>query len=351
VTSRVERHPWPAAPIRLVTALLVVGVVSAACGSSTPERIDDDAVYFNCLEQFVERIRQATCRVDVDSGDIEEVFAESITTWGPSISPDRRHILLTADPDPGSFDVPSEFVVLDAQHVVTRSFATNGSIDRSWSPTSDSFLTATDTGVAIIPLDGSAPERIDVSPSARMYVQAMSPDGSLIAAAIGGLEEPTFLVVYDAMSGVEESRTETGPISSLAWSSDGRLAIGSSSGLLLLDPETDDFSVVDSSQVDRYFGVSWSPDDTTIAAVRGGQLVLHDVERETQQPLTPDDVSVTSGPPAWSPNGERIVVALTNGSDLFPHLVMIDVELGTLTDLTPAAEQPGDAGAAYPVWR
>jgi len=347
------RRSWllAATSLRPLAGLLAVGVLSAACGPSNPGRIDDNAVYFNCLEQFVERLRQSTCRVDVDSGSIEEVYAESIITWGPSVSPDRRHIVLTADPDPGSFDDPSEFVVLDAEHLVTRTFATNGNINRSWSPTSDAFLTTTDTGLAIIPLDGSAPERIDVSPPAQPGEHTMSPDGSLIAAAIGGMEEPTFLVVYDVTSGPEESRIETGPISSLAWSSDGRLAIGSSSGLLLLDPETDDFSVLDISALDRYFGVSWSPGDDHIAAMRGGQLVLYDIERGIQQPLTPKNVNVASGPPAWSPNGERIVVALTNEDDLLPQLVLVDVELGTLTDLTPAAEQPGDLGAAYPVWR
>lgn len=266
------RRSWllAATSLRPLAGLLAIGVFSAACGPSNPGRIDDNAVYFNCLEQFVERLRQSTCRVDVDSGSIEEVYAESIITWGPSVSPDRRHIVLTADPDPGSFDDPSEFVVLDAEHLVTRTFATNGSINRSWSPTSDAFLTTTDTGLAIIPLDGSAPERIDVSPPAQPGEHAMSPDGSLIAAAIGGMDEPTFLVVYDVTSGLEESRIETGPISSLAWSSDGRLAIGSSSGLLLLDPETNDFSVLDISALDRYFGVSWSPGDDHIAAMRGG---------------------------------------------------------------------------------
>ena len=88
------RRSWllAATSLRPLAGLLAIGVFSAACGPSNPGRIDDNAVYFNCLEQFVERLRQSTCRVDVDSGSIEEVYAESIITWGPSIPPDRRHI-------------------------------------------------------------------------------------------------------------------------------------------------------------------------------------------------------------------------------------------------------------------
>lgn len=98
-----------------------------------------------------------------------------------------------------------------AEHLVTRTFATNGIISRSWSPTRDAFLTTTDTGLAIIPLDGSAPERIDVSPPAQPGEQAMSPDGSLIAAAIGGMEEPTFLVWRSRSSKRGRSRRSRGP--------------------------------------------------------------------------------------------------------------------------------------------
>lgn len=55
--------------------------------------------------------------------------------------------------------------------------------------------------------------------------------------------------------------------------------------------------------------------------------MLYDLDRESREALTRGNVSVTSGPPAWSPDGDQIIVAaFTSANDLVPHLVLLEVE-------------------------
>ncbi len=136
-------------------------------------------------------------------------------------------------------------------------------------------------------------------------------------------------------------------MSSIAWSPSGRLAV-SADALLTIDPLGEN-EVFIAGAGDRFFGVAWSPDETQLAAIIGGQLHIFDTESWEARSLTPADMNVASGEPAWSPDGSRIVVAALTDEHPLSQLFLIDVSSGAIDRLTPADRD--SEGYAFPVWR
>ncbi len=356
------RLPTRSAAAR-ISALAVLIVFGAACGTTQPESrtpreefIGDDVVHFICLEQRQIDLRPTPCRLDVNERSVEPILAdtEAAPGGGPTIAPDRRHVAFDANNDPTSFDDPFVFTVLDSRDRPVGPLDDLGSTSgRVWTPAGDALVATTDTGVVITPLDGSRSRRVEFDPPTRPYRVAVSPDSTMIAAAVDSTvftDGPSRLAVYRLDDGSEMSSNDLQLVSDVAWSPDGRVAASSSAGLHIVDPASGDVTVIGSPIAERFFGLSWSGDGTQLAAIVGPTLFLYDTDTWQPIQLTPDGMYLTSGPPAWSPDGTRIVVAGGVGLDeRLPHLVLVDTETGELDDLTP--DPPLDQGYAFPVWR
>ncbi len=333
--------------------LLGVGAVTG-CSASSDDRIADDTVYFNCVDQLVERIRASTCRIDLDDGTVEEVLAESVTTWGPAVSPDRRHVVVTENAVSDD-DGATRFVVLDSRNGEVVSIdVSSSSLGRSWTPTGDAVLTNSESGFIATPVDGSDAEVIDIVPPAAPIESAMSPDGTMIAAAVdGSAAAVSRFAVYDRTTGGQLLAEELESISSIAWTSSSTIAVSADAKLVAFDVRTGTSTTIASSPGDRFFGIAWSPEMALLAAVRGSGVVVYDVETGTANVITPADVVVASGPPAWSPDGTRLVVS---GFDIDEpdarHLFSIDIDTGDVDVLTESSTADvGNLGAAFPSWR
>lgn len=358
-----DPSPTPSAAVR-ISALVVVVAFGAGCittrsESRTPpaEFISDDVIHFICLEQRQADLRPTPCRLDVDERSVGAIVAdtEAAPGSGPTIAPDRRHVTFLANTAPTSFDDPFVFTVLDSGDRPVGPLDDLGSTsDRVWTPSGDALVATTDTGVVIIPIDGGRSRRVEFDPPARPDDVAVSPDGTMIAAAVDSTvftDGPSRLAVYRLDDGNEMSSNDLEDISDVAWSPDGRVAASSTAGLRVVEPESGDVTFIGSPIDERFFGLSWSRDGTQLAAIIGPTLFVYDTDTWQPMQLTPDGMYLTSGSPAWSPDGTQIVVAGRIGLDEqpLPHLLLVDPDTGELDDLTPDASV--DHGYAFPAWR
>lgn len=346
-----------------ISALALLMVFGAGClttrsESLTPpeEFIGDGVIHFVCLEQRQVDLRPTPCRLDVDERSVEPIVAdtEAAPGSGPAIAPDRRHVAFIANTDPTSFDDPFVFTVLDAGDRPVGPIDDLGSTSgRVWTPSGDALVATTDTGVVFIPIDGSRSSRVDFDPPAQPYDVAVSPDGTMIAAAVDGsvfTGGPSRLAVYRLDDGNQVSTTDLEFVSDVAWSPGGRVAASSSAGLHILEPASGDSTTIGTPTDERFFELSWSRDGTQLAVIVGSALFLYDADTWQPTQLTPDGLYLTSSSPAWSPDGDQIVVAGHFGLDeQLPHLILVDSATGALDDLTP--DPRDNQGYAFPVWR
>jgi WD40 repeat protein len=183
----------------------------------------------------------------------------------------------------------------------------------------------------------------------QVVTASVSPDGSLVAAAVFAPESP-LVVLLDATKGAEVSRLSADDIDGLlpqvVWLAQGQLAVLAPSGVVVV-------------QADRrtYDPISWQkqpvPGDATMGLLGPNQLVVSSlrlpvavVDVDRRQART---VGVTGHVLAASPDGTVAAVTTLpspNNSEAEPTLILVDT--ATWKPLATTAELPGtDRGVAF----
>jgi dipeptidyl aminopeptidase/acylaminoacyl peptidase len=151
------------------------------------------------------------------------------------------------------------------------------------------------------------------------FSPSWSPDGTRIAFArnLGGSEHDVFVMRSDG-SGVVRLTDSPGPDDQPAWLPDGRLAFRSVrdgvGSVYVLDPSRPE--VPAERVLERTSSADWSPNGEAItfsAAIEYGfDVWLTDAGRQQRWNLT-STLHEDAYDPRWSPDGQRIAFATTNG--------------------------------------
>lgn len=156
-------------------------------------------------------------------------------------------------------------------------------------------------------------------------------DGQSIAFVSDRVKKTGLFVMPFGGESIEITR-HNGPISELAWSPDGK-TIAYTALFDPANPDESDPGEQDAPRIRVTARIDYKQDSRGYLDNLRPHVWLVDVESGTRRRLTSD--AVDHGNPAWSPDGTKIAVRIGNHNGLHSQLGVIEVETGEVTIVGP----------------
>lgn len=227
---------------------------------------------------------------------------QGLTVWSIAWSPDGTRLACGGNHDGGAVEL---FGVSGRLEMPLAGHDHRGARSVAWSPDGSRVVSGGDDG-AVRLWDAAVGEPLAsfVGPGGYVWSVAWSPDGTQVAS---GSDDGKVRLWDAAGAYVPLPWADLGQVDTVAWSSDGsRLASSGEHGMTVRVWES-----AGNEQVQLVGGrytirsMAWSPDDTSLAVIRDGQVLIWEVDTGRQLVLPVGQIHGRSSV-GWSPDGSRV---------------------------------------------